>query len=292
MSMRQVHLFTIFTLFLFNIIKTGISPDRSQMEYATNQVRPTIFLPVQSRNPDDLAIGKLLVASRDLADPLFAKTVILLIQYDSKSAVGLMINKRTDIPLSRVFNQFKEAKDRTDPAYAGGPVEIPTVFALLRSKTKPEDAQQIFEGVYLISTSSQFEKKLSAPSDPAVFRVYLGYAGWTPEQLRQEIKVGAWFIFQGDTETVFSSNPDSLWSRMIRRTELELARSQAFRRGGTEFSDGDDQNFLHWLPSTVLRTPLASCQEDFFRRANGENRAGNGDDYGTRVGNNSRNRRK
>ena len=60
---------------------------------------------------DDLAIGRLLVASRDLGDPNFAKTVILLVHYnEDQGAVGLVVNKRTDVPISRVFHDLKEAE--------------------------------------------------------------------------------------------------------------------------------------------------------------------------------------
>jgi putative AlgH/UPF0301 family transcriptional regulator len=57
---------------------------------------------------DDLAVGRLLVASRDLGDPNFAKTVILLVHYDEdKGGVGLVLNKRTDVPITRVFRYLK-----------------------------------------------------------------------------------------------------------------------------------------------------------------------------------------
>src|SRR5271170_60573 len=83
---------------------------------------------------DDLAIGRFLVASRDLGDPNFAKTVILLVHYSAdQGAVGLVVNRRTDVPMSRVFQDFKEAKSRTDPVYVGGPVELDTVMALLKT---------------------------------------------------------------------------------------------------------------------------------------------------------------
>lgn len=192
----------------------------------TNETSQTVFLPVQSKNPENLGIGKLLVASRDLADPIFAKTVVLLVHYDAESVVGLMVNRRSDVPLSRVFEQLKAAKTRSDLVYLGGPVEISAVFALLQSKAKPKTAERILGDIYLISTKSVFEKTLSARADPGVFHVYLGYAGWTPDQLRKEVEVGAWFIFQGDAQTVFNSDPDNLWSQMIRKTELKMASSQ------------------------------------------------------------------
>jgi putative transcriptional regulator len=73
---------------------------------------------------DDLAVGRFLVASRDLGDPNFAKTVILLVHYsEDQGAVGLVVNKRTDVPISRVFHDLKEASGRHDPVFVGGPVE-------------------------------------------------------------------------------------------------------------------------------------------------------------------------
>jgi len=193
---------------------------------AKNEIRPTVFLPVQSKNAKDLGVGKLLVASRGLADPHFAKTVVLLIHYDAEGAVGLILNRRTDVPLSRVLEGLEVAKHLSDPVYLGGPVETPAVFALLQSPAKIEGAQHIFGAVYLISTKTLFEQTISARPDPSGFHVYLGYAGWTNDQLRKEVELGAWFIFQADAGTVFDSDPDSLWSQMIQKTELKLAGSR------------------------------------------------------------------
>jgi putative transcriptional regulator len=76
----------------------------------------------QSMQPDDLAAGKMLVASRDLPDPNFSKTVILLVQYDDEGVVGLILNRRSKVPISRVLEDVGGAKERSDPIYAGGPV--------------------------------------------------------------------------------------------------------------------------------------------------------------------------
>jgi putative AlgH/UPF0301 family transcriptional regulator len=209
-----------------NVSWSANSLARSQLVFGKGETSQTVLLPAQFKNPEDLGVGRLLVASRDLADPIFAKTVILLVQYDAGGVVGLMLNRRTKVPVSHVFEKLKAAKNRSDPVYLGGPVETSTVFGLLRSKTKRESAERIFGEVYLISKKSLFEKSLSARPDPGVFHVYLGYAGWTPDQLRKEVEVGAWFIFQGDAQTVFDSNPDNLWFQMIRRTEMKMAKSQ------------------------------------------------------------------
>jgi putative AlgH/UPF0301 family transcriptional regulator len=192
---------------------------------AKDEIRPTVFLPVQSKNAKDLGAGKLLVASRGLADPHFARTVVLLVRYDADGVAGLILNRRTDVPLSRVLEGLKAAKHLSDPVYLGGPVGAPAVFALLQSPAKVEGAQHIFDSVYLISTKTLFEQTISARPDPRGFHVYLGSAGWTNDQLRKEVELGAWFIFQADAGTVFDSDPDSLWWQMIQKTELKLAWS-------------------------------------------------------------------
>ena len=191
------------------------------------EMLPTVFLPIQSKNANGLGAGKLLVASRDLADPHFAETVVLLVRYDAQGVVGLILNRRTNVPLSRVLQGLKAAKDRSDPVYIGGPVETPAVFALFQSQSKIEGAENVFGGVYLISAKPLFEQTILARPDPNVFHVYLGYAGWTPEQLRKEVELGAWFIFPADANTVFSADPNSLWPQMIRKTELKVAGGKA-----------------------------------------------------------------
>jgi putative transcriptional regulator len=183
------------------------------------------FVPVQFKNPKDLGTGKLLVASRGLGDPRFAGTVILLVHYDADGVVGLILNRRTAVPLSEVLD-LKEAKDRSDVAYAGGPVQPSTAFALLQSPSKVEKAEKIFGDVYWISDKGVFAKALSGRPDPKVFHVYLGYAGWTEDQLRTEVQLGAWFVFPADTAAVFDSDPGSLWLEMIQKTKLEFAEER------------------------------------------------------------------
>ena len=174
---------------------------------------------------EDLAIGKLLVASRDLGDPNFAKTVILLVHYtEGQGAVGLVLNKRTDVPVSRVFHDLKEASGRKEPVYIGGPVELNSVLALLKSANKPERSEKVFGDVYLIGNKDLLTKTLASSAEAAVFHTYIGYAGWGAGQLEHEVELGAWHIMPADAGTVFHADPDSVWERLIRRTETQIAR--------------------------------------------------------------------
>lgn len=199
-----------------------------------SQAPPAGFLPVQSKNARSLGAGKVLVASRNLGDPHFAKTVILLVRYDAQGVLGLVLNHRTDIPLSRVLDSLKAAKDRSDMVYLGGPLETAAVFALYQSPAKPEGAEHIFGSVYLINSKRLFEQTISAQPKPDVFHVYLGYAGWNQDQLRQEVELGAWFIFPAEAGSVFNVDPDALWPEMIRKTEMQVARGE---RGDAERRD-------------------------------------------------------
>jgi putative AlgH/UPF0301 family transcriptional regulator len=194
---------------------------------AKNQTPPGDLHRVQFKNAKSLGLGKVLVASRNLGDPHFVKTVILLVQYDAKGVLGLMLNRRTNIPISRALEGVKAAKDRSDPVYIGGPVETPAVFALLQSPAKIEGAEPIFDHVYFIAAKPLFEQTISARPAPDVFHIYLGYAGWTQEQLQKEVELGAWFVFPPETNAVFNSDPDSLWQEMIHKTELEMALGQS-----------------------------------------------------------------
>jgi len=224
MSLHKLWLFTILATVIAFVAVGRLNAQIKELDVPTRNLRPTVFLPVQSKNAKDLGAGKLLVASRGLADPHFAQTVVLLVRDDANGVVGLILNRRTDLPISRVLDGIKAAKGRSDPVYSGGPVE-PSVFALLQSPAQVEAAEHIFGTVYMISTKLLFEQTISARPDPSSFHVYLGAAGWTNDQLRRELELGAWFIFQADAGTVFNADPDSLWPQMIQKTELKFAGS-------------------------------------------------------------------
>jgi len=185
-----------------------------------------VILPAQSKRTEDLAAGKLLITPRDAPDPAFAESVILLVHYDRESAVGLMLNRRTTIPLSHALRNLKAAAQRSDPAYIGGPVETGTAMALFRSNTKPDSGAQVLEKIYLIPSQPALEKALTGGKSADDLRVYVGYCGWGPGQLDNETHLGAWYILDGSAALVFDPNPDTMWSRLISRTESRVAMAR------------------------------------------------------------------
>lgn len=168
-----------------------------------------------------LAAGKILVAKRGFPDPNFAETVIVLVRYDEDGTLGLIVNRQTKIPLSKLSRDLPSAKGRTEPLFIGGPVETSGVMALVRSRTKVEDAQHVSDDIYMISSKATLEKSIA---DPKTFRLYLGYAGWDAGQLEFEMRMDAWDVIPGNPGLVFDPHPETLWTRLIAQTDLQMAR--------------------------------------------------------------------
>lgn len=173
---------------------------------------------------DKLRPGIFLVAARELSDPNFAETVVLVHRYDRTGAMGLIVNRRLDeLPLTRVFPSLPASSRR---GWEGGPVSRSGALALVRSTAKPDETAELVVGdVYLLNSRSALERALEKGPAEATLRVYLGYAGWGPRQLDGEVALGGWHIFPATVGEVFDAAPGTLWKRLIRRTELSIARA-------------------------------------------------------------------
>ncbi len=182
-----------------------------------------LVLAAQSTRTEDLAAGKFLVASQDLGDPNFAQTVVLLVQYDEEAVLGIVVNRPSQVRLSRLSEKLAAAKGHSELVYEGGPVGKGGILALVRSSTKLEDATRVIGDVYLVSSKAGLEKSIAAATEAAPIRVYTGYAGWTGPQLEHEVDLGAWYIFRGDASLLFDADPESVWPKLIRKTEQRVA---------------------------------------------------------------------
>src|SRR5579871_2384077 len=143
-------------------------------------------LPAQSKKPEDLGVGKLLVVPRQSPDPRFAESVVLLVRYAEDGTVGLMINRQTTLPASEVLRDLKGSSNYSQPLYAGGPVQVELVQALQQSRAGTHDGVHVFGNVYLVSNKAELEKGLAAGKGSKDLRIYLGYCGWSPGQLENE----------------------------------------------------------------------------------------------------------
>ncbi len=181
--------------------------------------------PVQLGSSEDLATGIILVATPDLSDPNFLQTVVLIVHYDEdQGAVGLILNRASDTLVSKLFPQFKLAKD--DPVFEGGPVESSSAQALIRTRTKPDVGTRVIAEVYASGNKGFIEKSVSAGAGRATFRLYAGYAGWGPDQLEKEIDAGGWSLLHATPDIVFDDKPDTLWQRMQHDSDTRIAMNQ------------------------------------------------------------------
>lgn len=188
-------------------------------------------LSAQSSNPRDLRTGKFLVAIRKFPDPTFAQTVIVLTRYGENGAMGLIINRRTEVPMARAMPWATSS----DPIYSGGPVSAPAVYGLLRAPFQPQQATPVLGDIYMIAERDQIQKVVTAAPARDHFHAYVGYCGWGPGQLENEVEEGAWYIFSGRAEMVFDREPASLWERLVSLTEQHIARLIPARRPGSAF---------------------------------------------------------
>ncbi len=175
----------------------------------------------QSRRADALAQGSILIMERDAPDPLFAHSVIVLARYENSGTVGLMLHYRSNIPIQKALHGVAGSDTRTDPMYVGGPVEMDSVMGLLRTATPPAQASHVAGKVYLVTSKEQIQSALNAAKTPSNLRMFLGYTGWAPGQLEHEVELGGWWIFDYDESVVFDEHPETLWDRLIKKTNMQ-----------------------------------------------------------------------
>ncbi|HEY7304460.1 MAG TPA: YqgE/AlgH family protein [Bryobacteraceae bacterium] len=182
------------------------------------------LLPAQFEQQQSLSAGSILVAKEKLGDPNFAESVILIVQYDEdEGTMGVILNRQSDVPLSRVFPDIKHAT--ADPVYLGGPVGTTVGQALLRLPDKADEATHVAGDVYATAAKKLIEKSVASRTPPSKFRLFLGYAGWAPGQLEAEVRLGAWAVLRGQSKIIFDNDPDSLWQRLIRETQWQMAKN-------------------------------------------------------------------
>ena len=187
----------------------------------------TLPLPARFGAEVGLAKGKFLVASRDLTDPNFSETVVLLIDYDRYGAMGLVINRPSEVRLSTVLPEIEGLEQRTDTVYIGGPVARSQMLLLVRSGRQPEGSRYVFEDIYITSSRGVLERMIDDTDGGERFRVYAGHAGWAPGQLDREVSRGGWHVLQADAETVFDKAPSEIWPELIRQSSVLWARLPA-----------------------------------------------------------------
>lgn len=163
-----------------------------------------------------LAKGIFLVATPSLLDPNFRQTVILLCEHGSDGALGVVVNRPTEISIAEVLPQVPVLEGQNHRVYSGGPVQRNHLLILYQLPQEPDDTHHVFDGVYLGGNVQALEEILKDPGSNANFRAFMGYSGWAPGQLENEMKTGSWLTFPADSASMFEKDQGHLWSDMLR----------------------------------------------------------------------------
>ena len=156
-----------------------------------------------------------LVAKRELNDPNFRETVVLVTQPLRGAPFGVIINRPLNQTLAEVFPDQPSLKGRKEVLYFGGPVGRQGLVFLVRSPKPPQGAMMVLRNVFFTSDVALIEKLFQRKDPLAGLRVFAGYSGWAPGQLQNEIARGGWHIVPADAESVFDKDPAGLWLELI-----------------------------------------------------------------------------
>src|SRR5918996_4475186 len=137
---------------------------------------------------EGLGKGIFLVAAPALRDPNFRQTVILLCEHGPEGALGVVVNRPTEMLISEALPQVPILEGQGHVLFVGGPVQPNTVLILYRLMQEPTDTHHVFDGVYLGGDMAALERVLTMPTGSEFFRAYVGYSGWGPGQLENEMK--------------------------------------------------------------------------------------------------------
>lgn len=174
--------------------------------------------PVVAAGKEGPAAGKFLVASADLLDPNFSESVVLLLHYDADGALGVIVNRRTEMMLSELLPDIEELSERRDALYLGGPVAPRRFLMVFHADKKPDESREVVDGLFY-SQSKELLARLAnrATKKPrsVQFLVFAGHAGWGPGQLDRELERGGWHVVPADLDTIFDDNPANLWERLL-----------------------------------------------------------------------------
>lgn len=161
--------------------------------------------------------GQLLVASPILKDPNFDRSVVLLIAHEAAGALGVVLNRPTEVPVTAVLDGWSPLAQDPAVLFEGGPVQPDAAICLarMRGPVQPTKGfQPVSGGVGTVDLSVDPERLVERLT---AIRVFAGYAGWSAGQLEDEIDTGSWFVLDALPGDAFMDRPDDLWRMVLRR---------------------------------------------------------------------------
>jgi len=167
--------------------------------------------------------GVFLVAKRDLADPYFRESVVLVTQHGGRSPIGVIVNRPTPLLLRTVFPDNENLRNSEAAVFFGGPVSPQLLVYAFRGTDRLEGALTVLPDLHLSFDPAILAELLRRANPTKDLRVYAGYSGWAPGQLQHEIARGDWYVVRADADTIFSSHPETIWREMLKRATARQA---------------------------------------------------------------------
>ncbi|HEX2896056.1 MAG TPA: YqgE/AlgH family protein [Marmoricola sp.] len=168
------------------------------------------------------ATGSLLIAAPTMADPNFARTIVLLLDAGESGALGVVLNRPTELEVADVLLPWADLVAGPGVLFQGGPVETDAALAVanVSAEDEPVGWKRVFGSTGLVDLDAPVELLSNAVS---ALRIFAGYAGWGAGQLEAEIEEGAWYVVPAEPQDPFLHDPGRLWSQVLRRQGGQLA---------------------------------------------------------------------
>ena len=155
-----------------------------------------------------------LIAMPAMGDPNFDRTVTFLCEHNEAGALGLVINRPTNLDLSDIFSQISANSDdpavNSLPVLQGGPVQVERGFVIHDGDHEWNSTLKVSDAVK-VTTSRDILEAMAAGEGPASTLVAIGYAGWGAGQLEAEMAANAWLTVPATTEILFGMPFDQRW---------------------------------------------------------------------------------
>lgn len=165
------------------------------------------------------------MATPVIGDPNFERTVVFLLDHDEGGALGVVVNRPTDVGVAESLPQWEGLVADPPVVFVGGPVEQTAAIGLARpGPARPSTAEEPVWSPVVTAADSvgplatvDLDAHLVASCGLDVVRVYVGYAGWGPGQLESEIAQQAWIAASARGSDLWDDNPQGLWAAVLRR---------------------------------------------------------------------------
>ena len=157
--------------------------------------------------------AQLLISSAGLYDPNFRHTVVLIASHNEEGAVGIILNRATEIRVADAIPPLAALTGPDAPLFEGGPVR-PTQPVVLAELNDPAHVD-----IPVLGNIGFLTDEIDAALGPSIVRarVFAGYSGWGAGQLEAELEADSWIIDPARPEDVFTDEPGSLWRRILER---------------------------------------------------------------------------